>query len=124
MFLGGIVLGLVAGFAAGGSLGNLAATRLRLPALLFGALIVRLAAEAALARDVAIVDQLRLPIFASAFGVLLVGIWANRRLPGMGPVFAGVLLNGIAIVVNGGSMIVWEPALSAAGLTPADLTSF
>lgn len=124
MLLLGIAAGLIAGLAAGGSFSNLASTRLRLPGLLFGALLVRLAAEAALAREVAIVDTLRLPILALDFVMLLVGIWANRRLPGMGPVFAGVLLNGIAIVVNDGSMIVWEPALAAAGLTPADLSPF
>jgi predicted MFS family arabinose efflux permease len=124
VLLAGIALGLFAGLVAGGSVGNMAATRLRWPALLFTAVIVRFAAEAALTAGIEWIDRFRLPIFAGAFAVLLVGVWANRRLPGMGPVFAGVLLNAIVIVVNGGSMIVWEPALVAAGFGPADLTPF
>lgn len=124
MLLAGIALGLILGIAAGGSVSNMAATRLRWPALIFGAVIVRFGAEAALSIGIEAVEQWRLQIFAAAFVMLLVGLWANRRLPGMGPVFAGVLLNGVAIVVNDGSMIVWEPALTAAGLTPADLTPF
>jgi len=124
VLLAGIALGLITGLLAGGSFANMAATRLRWPALLFGAVIVRFAAEAALTFGVEAVDQLRLAIFGGAFGLLLVGIWANRRLPGMGPVFAGVLINAVAIVVNGGSMVVWAPALEAAGFTPADLTPF
>ena len=124
MLLAGIALGLITGLVAGGSFANMAATRLRWPALLFGAVIVRYAAEAALGFGVEAVDGLRLAIFGGAFGLLLIGIWANRRLPGMGPVFAGVLLNAVAVVVNRGYMIVWEPALTAAGFTPADLTPF
>jgi MFS family permease len=124
VLLAGIALGLIAGLLAGGGFGNMAATRLRWPAVLFSAVILRFAAEAALSGGVDLVERYRLPIFAGAFGLLLLGVWANRRLPGMGPVFAGVLLNAIVIVVNGGSMIVWEPALLAAGFGPGDLTPF
>ncbi len=124
MLLAGIALGLILGLIAGGSFANMAATRLRWPALIFSAVILRFASEAALGVGVEAVDQFRLAIFGGAFALLLIGIWANRRLPGMGPVFAGVLLNAVAIVVNRGYMIVWEPALTAAGLTPADMTPF
>ena len=37
--------------------------------------------------------------------------------------FVGILLNGVAVVTNGGFMPVWEPSLLAAGLTPADVGS-
>jgi MFS family permease len=37
--------------------------------------------------------------------------------------FIGILSNGAVIVVNGGYMPIWEPALIAAGLTPADVTT-
>ena len=38
-------------------------------------------------------------------------------------VFIGILSNAVVIVVNGGYMPIWEPALTAAGLTPADVTT-
>ena len=37
--------------------------------------------------------------------------------------FVGILSNAIVILVNGGYMPIWEPALVAAGMTPADVTS-
>ena len=123
MLLAGIVLGLIAGLAAGGRLDNLLAVRLRWTLLIFAALALRLGTEAALLRDVAIVDQLRLPLLATAYGILVVALWANRRLPGIGLALVGTALNGTAIIVNGGYMPVWDQALAAAGLTPADIGS-
>ena len=123
MLLAGIVLGLIAGLAAGGRLDNLLAVRLRWTTLIFAALALRLATEAALLRDVAIADQLRLPLLATAYGILVVALWANRRLPGIGLALVGTALNGTAIIVNGGYMPVWDQALAAAGLTPADIGS-
>lgn len=123
MLLAGIVLGLIAGLAAGGRLDNLLAVRLRWTLLIFAALALRLATEAALLRDVAIVDQLRLPLLATAYGTLVVALWANRRLPGIGLALVGTALNATAIIVNGGYMPVWDQALAAAGLTPADIGS-
>jgi MFS family permease len=37
--------------------------------------------------------------------------------------FIGILSNATVILVNGGFMPIWEPALIAAGLTPADATA-
>ena len=123
MLLPGIVLGLIAGLAAGGRLDNLLAVRLRWTLLIFAALALRLATEALLLRDVALADQLRLPLLATAYGVLVVALWANRRLPGIGLALVGTALNATAIIVNGGYMPVWDQALAAAGLTPADIGS-
>ncbi|HWR98530.1 MAG TPA: DUF5317 family protein, partial [Candidatus Methanoperedens sp.] len=118
MLLAGIVLGLVAGLAAGGRLDNLLAVRLRWTPLIFAAVALRLGTEAALLRDVAVVDELRVPLLAAAYVVLVVALWANRRLPGIGLALVGTALNATAIVVNGGFMPVWDQALAAAGLTP------
>ncbi len=123
MLLAGIILGLVAGLAAGGRLDNLLAVRLRWTLLIFGALALRLGVEAALLRDVAIVDQLRVPLLAGAYGLLVVALWANRTRPGIGLALVGTALNATAILVNGGRMPVWDQALAAAGLTPADIAS-
>jgi len=123
VLLVGIVLGLIAGLATGGRLDNLLAVRLRSTLLIFAALALRLGTEAALLRDVALADQLRLPLLATAYGVLVVALWVNRSLPGIGLALVGTLLNATAILVNGGFMPVWDQALAAAGLTPAEIAS-
>jgi MFS family permease len=123
MLLAGIVLGLIAGLAAGGRLDNLLAVRLRLTLLIFLALALRLGTEAALQRDVALADQYRLPLLGIAYGALIVALWANRARPGIGLALVGTALNATAIVANGGFMPVWDEALAAAGMEPADILS-
>ena len=122
MLIGGILLGLVLGLLAGGRLRNLAEIQLRWTGLLVAALVLRFATEAALNAGIDIVETLRLPLLVAAFGVLLIPLWANRTYPGLILAFLGVLSNGLVILVNGGYMPIWEPALTYAGLTPADVT--
>ena len=121
MLIGGILLGLLLGLLAGGRLGNLAEIRLRWTWLLVAAVVVRFATEAALDAQIDVVEAFRLPLLASAFGVLLVTLWVNRSYPGLSLAFLGVLSNALVIVANGGYMPIWEPALGAAGLTEADV---
>jgi len=121
VLLGGVALGLIVGLLAGGRIGNLVAVRLRWIGLLFGAVIVRFLAEAALIRGNELAETLRLPLFAAAYGALLVGLWANRRHPGILIAAVGILGNAIAILANGGFMPVWEPSLTAAGFGSADV---
>src|SRR5689334_442312 len=123
MLIGGIALGLILGLLAGGSLLNLGALRLRRIGLLAIALALRVATELLLNAHVAFADALRVPLFATSFGLLLAALWVNRRFPGMSLAFVGILSNAIVILVNGGYMPIWEPALVAAGMTPADVTS-
>ena len=123
MLIAGLLVGLVAGFAAGGRLDNLLSIRLRWPLLIFGALALRLGTEAALTRDIGAADTLRLPLLATAYGVLAAGLWANRARPGMSLALVGIALNAVAILVNGGFMPVWEPSLTAAGFGRADVLS-
>ena len=78
----GIILGLVLGLLAGGSLINLSSVRLRWVSLIATAVIVRFGTEAALLAGVPLIDTLRLPLLAASFGILLVGLWGNRSLPG------------------------------------------
>ena len=56
VLIAGLLIGLTAGFAAGGRMDNLIAIRLRWPLLIFAALALRLGTEAALARDVGVVE--------------------------------------------------------------------
>ncbi len=123
MLIGGIALGLVLGLIAGGSVLNLASVRLRRLPLLAVAVIIRAVTELSLNAGIPIADTLRVPLFAASFGLLLYALWANRGYPGMSIAFIGILSNAIVILVNGGYMPIWEPALIAAGLTPADVTN-
>jgi MFS family permease len=115
VLIGGILLGLVLGLVAGGSISNLAAVRLRWIGILFLAVVVRFGTEAAISAGVDVVQALRLPLFGLSFGLLLVGLWANRSNPGLSLAFVGILLNTIAVLANGGYMPVWRPALVQAG---------
>lgn len=124
MLLLGIALGLLLGLAVGGRLANLAAVRLRLLGLLFFAVILRSVAEGAITRGVAEVEPFRVPLLALAYGSLVVALWSNRRLPGFPIAIGGVVLNGIAILANGGAMPVWGPSLRAAGFDRSDLDGF
>ncbi len=123
MILLGLVVGVVAGLLLGGSLANLASVRLRWATALFAAVGVRFGTEAALNSGVAVVELARLPLFGGAFLLLLLGLWANRRQPGIPLAFVGILANAIAIVANGGYMPIWIRSLEAIGLSPADVTS-
>jgi MFS family permease len=123
MLIGGLALGLVLGLVAGGNLGNLASVHLRRIGLLVAALLLRFGTEFMLSAGVDVVEALRLPLLAAAFGLLLLALWPNRGYPGLGLAFVGVLANALVIVVNGGYMPIYAPSLAAAGLTPADVTS-
>lgn len=121
MLIGGIVLGLVLGLAAGGTLGNLALIRLRRTWLLLLAVVIRYGTEQALNAGVPFVDTLRLPLLATSFALLLAALWHNRTYPGLNLAFVGILSNATVIVVNGGYMPIWEPSLIAAGIRPDEL---
>jgi len=123
VLVGAILLGLVAGLAAGGRLDNLLRVRLRWIALLFLAVLVRFGTELLIAQGVASVERLRQPLFGLAYGLLLVGLWVNRHHPGFALAFVGSLANATAILLNGGTMPIYEPSLRAAGLGPEDVTS-
>lgn len=123
MLIGGILLGLILGLVAGGKITNLAAVRLRFVGVLFLAVFTRFGTEAALSAGVDLVQTLRLALFGVSFGFLLVGLWANRSHPGLNVAFVGIMLNTIAIVVNGGYMPIWEPSAIAAGFDPGQIVS-
>ena len=124
MLIAGILAGVVLGLMAGGSIGNLATVRLRWVGVLLVAVILRFATEYLLLRGNEVVEALRLPLFATAFGLLLAALWVNRSHPGLRIAFVGILLNTIAILLNAGHMPIWQPSLEAAGFTTADVTPF
>ena len=117
MLIAGIALGLLLGLLLGGRIERLADIRLRFLPLLFLGVILRFGTEALLAYDVPIVDELRLPLFGLAYGLLLITLWQNRAYPGLALAFVGVASNALVIMVNGGYMPVWLPAYEASGLS-------
>jgi MFS family permease len=123
MLIVSLVLGIVLGLLAGGRIENLAYVRLRLVQLLFLGLVLRYATQFAIEGGNDVASQLRLPLFATGFLLLLIGLWANREHPGIALAFVGILLNAVAIVTNGGFMPVWEPSILAAGLPATELGS-
>jgi DHA3 family macrolide efflux protein-like MFS transporter len=117
----GLLFGIVAGVLAGGRMVRLIDVRLRWMGLIFLALILRFGTEIAISNGVALADTLRLPLYGGAFGLLIGGLWPNRNHPGLLAVIVGAAANGLAIVLNGGWMPVWPPALTAVGMSMADL---
>jgi DHA3 family macrolide efflux protein-like MFS transporter len=121
MLIGAIVVGLILGLAAGGSIWNLANVKLERIAFLLGAVVLRFSTEAFIANGVDVAETLRLPLYGAAYALLLAGLWPNRDFPGLSVAFVGILGNTIAIVANGGHMPIWQPSLEAAGLGIADV---
>ncbi len=121
MLIAGMVVGTLLALVLGGRPTHLLDVRLRASILLFLAVIVRYGTELALRLDVQGVEQLRLPLFALGFGILLYALWLNRDQPGLLVAGVGVAANAVAMIANGGWMPVWSGALSAAGMTAADL---
>ncbi len=122
MLLVACILGIVGGLLAGGRLSNLLSVRLRYGALILVPLLLRIATQWLLEQGVDLVDQIRTPLFALSFGVLAAALWLNRSQAGLLLAMAGVAANGIAIVVNGGYMPVYVPAVGIAGLSETDLS--
>jgi MFS family permease len=123
MLIVGIVMGLILGLLAGGTLSNLASIRLRSAWLLAFAVVIRFGTEAVLDNHIAQAEALRVPLLATAFGLLLVALWINRSYPGLSLAFVGILFNAAVIVVNGGYMPIWEPSLRAAGFAPNEIST-
>lgn len=122
MLLIGVLLGLVAGLLLGGRLDALLEVKLRWRVLIFLALALRFGTEAAISYGLPLANELRLPLYATTFALLVCALWLNRSHPGLLVAAAGIASNGLAITANGGWMPVWGPALALGGFTPGDLT--
>ena len=116
-----VVIAFALGLLAGGRIENLGRIQLRYGAFLFGAILLRYGTEAAIRYGISPVADFRLPIYALTFASVGAILYANRGQPGLIVASAGVVANGLAIVLNGGWMPVWPPALQLVGMTSADL---
>lgn len=122
MLLIAAVVGVLLGLMAGGRVSNLLSVKLRFGVLIVLALTLRFGTQWLIEQGVGAADQLRVPLFAMAFGMLVAALWLNRSQPGLLLAMVGVAANGLAILVNGGYMPVFVPAVEVAGLTAADLS--
>jgi MFS family permease len=121
MLIVAVALGIAAGLLAGGRISNLLSARLRFGALIISGLVLRIGTLSLIDLGIGIVDELRLPLFGLAFGLLVIALWLNRSQPGLLVAMVGIGANGLAVVVNGGYMPVYLPAVELVGLSEADL---
>lgn len=108
-----VLIGLLAGFVAGGRLSGLAAIQLRWSWVMLAGLLVQvvLFSEPVSAR----IGGLGPPIYVASTAVVIGAVLANRAVTGMLIVAVGAVSNLAAIVANGGYMPADPAALTALG---------
>jgi hypothetical protein len=120
LWLASLGLGLVAGFAARGSIDNLAHLQFRWPWFVLAALVVR---EAVVLTPLNRVDGVQY-VYAAALGALIVWTLMHiKRVAGIWLVAAGSALNLVVIAANGGRMPV-APELAGALLKRGPLGQY
>ena len=120
MFLSTILAALIVGALLGGRIPRLADLNLKWPILLIVALGLRL--------GTGLIGELNweLPLgwtYIAAYGLIIVWLWFNWRVPGLQVAAVGIGANLIAVLANGGQMPIWAAAFSAAGFTEAQIAN-
>ncbi|HEY5033495.1 MAG TPA: DUF5317 family protein [Candidatus Dormibacteraeota bacterium] len=108
LLLVALVIGLLAGVATGGKLGNVANLGIRWPWLVVAALVVR---EAAVLSPLSGVDGVQYVYVAALAALVAWTAWHTTRLRGAWIVAIGAALNLLVVVANGARMPV-APALA------------
>ncbi len=98
-----LVIGLLAGIATGGKLGNVANLNIRWPWLVVAALVVR---EAAVLSPLSGVDGVQYLYAASLAALVAWTAWHATRLRGAWIVAVGAALNLLVVIANGSRMPV------------------
>ena len=114
------MLGLLAGLARGGKIGNVTVARFRLAYLVFAGLAIQVGAEfyAAFGDRNLRNDGRGIAILVFSYALLIVFVLANLRLPGIVLIGLGLGLNLAVIVPNGGMPVSLKSA-NAAGFDPS-----
>ncbi|HEY2598715.1 MAG TPA: DUF5317 family protein [Candidatus Dormibacteraeota bacterium] len=108
LLLVALVIGLVAGVAAGGKLGNVANVNIRWPWLVVAALVVR---EAAALSPLSEVDGVQYVYVVALAALVAWTAWHSSRLRGAWIVAVGAAMNLVVIIANGARMPV-APSLA------------
>jgi len=103
LLLVALVIGLLAGIATGGKLGNVANLSIRWPWLVVAALVVR---EAAILSPLSGVDGIQYLYVAALAALVAWTAWHTTRLRGAWIVAIGAALNLLVVIVNGARMPV------------------
>jgi|SRR5450759_1897826 len=103
LLLVALVIGLLAGIATGGKLGNVANLSIRWPWLVVAALVVR---EAAILSPLSGVDGVQYLYVAALAALVAWTAWHTTRLRGAWIVAIGAALNLLVVIVNGARMPV------------------
>ena len=106
MLLDAAVLAVVIGLLGGGRLTRLSELDLRAVGVFLAAAAIQIGLLAMAAKAVPLPRGAAAALYVASFGLVLIGLWLNRRLPGVWLVLLGVLMNFVVIVANGGSMPV------------------
>jgi hypothetical protein len=112
-----VLVGVLLGYALGGRLSRLADVRLRAPWLFYLAIALQLAAFPSLLMPLQAPERVATALSIASYAALLAVFLLNLRLAGMPVAGAGMMLNMIAILANGGHMPALPSAMRHAGLT-------
>jgi hypothetical protein len=105
------VIGTLGGLWHGGALRHFARLPFRWPGLFLGGLVLRAVAFSPLVPH----SGVAIGLYLAALACLVGGMAANRRIVGMELVLAGLVLNALVILANGGAMPVSADALRLVG---------
>jgi hypothetical protein len=110
-----VVVAVGLGLALGGRFDGLARIQLRAPWLFFVAIGLQLVAFPLPGFPWTTADTAATVLWLSSYALLVVGAALNAHITGVPIVAAGMLLNLVAILANGGTMPVRPGAMHAAG---------
>lgn len=119
MFATWVLLAIVVGLLRRGRLQGLLDLPFRWSGLVVLAFLLRLSLHLVGLRGLDLADALVWTVQAVSYGLLLLAVVINRRVPGIPTLGAGVVANGLVILANSGRMPVSAEAAEAVGHTAA-----
>lgn len=112
------VLCILIALARGGRLANLALLPVRMIGLLFLPFVLQLIAFSPIGERLVFDVPLARYLYTASLGIAVIGLWLNRKLPGVVWIMLGLSLNFLVISLNGGFMPVAAAARQFAGMSP------
>ncbi len=113
-----LLLSLLIAIARGGRISELGQLRFQHIWLLFLPLALQLVIFTPLGSLIGSGDMLERNVYIGSMGIAALALVLNRHIPGMTWVGAGLALNFLVILLNGGAMPVWPAAREFAGMSP------